>query len=1030
VKDLHRVLLIVANAGSGKTYRLVTRCLELIARGKAPDRILALTFTRKAAAEFLQKLFGRLADAARDPTKLAKLRDELGDPDLTAAQCGEWLRHLTAALPRLAMGTMDGFFGRIVRAFPFELGLGREFRLLDEAGLEEHRRLALDRLFDAAAATKGGLDQLVELLRQESRNRSDRSVLGTIESAAASLQQNYLETPPDVAWGDADRIWPAHDGILAAGSVADAVRELRDEIAATHPDLGVKATTQWDEWFDLALTHRPPRRMDEKLEKFLTEKLAGHSEDKKTGEPYVPVGGKTEDRLYLRERLPELRENLRRALIKLETEAKLDSSRALHTLLARYESVYDATVRETGALTFSDVALFLAASAQDPWRRDLDYRLDGRHDHWLLDEFQDTSRTQWRILEPLADEIIQDTSGARTFFYVGDTKQAIYGWRGGDARLFWEIRDRYNRGKTDVVEKEELEVSHRSSRAIVRTVQHVLNPQMLAQLSGDFRFPSQAVRVWEQAWVAHRSLDDAAEGYARLDIVHPQDDESSDEALSRQVLDILDEVQPLERGLDCAILVRTNDELARYVDILKKAGLPAAAEGKVNPCLATPAGLALLALIRFIASPANLIARDHALASPWRHVIGPDIDTFTATARHNARDGFAPVIRGWIQSAVTAGIITPHELDAFAATAAGFDTTRSGAGDWAGLVRAIDHRTLEENETPGAIRVMTVHQAKGLGVDVVILPELGGRAMTEFRDDSRISLHRDEQGHVQWGLALPRKDFCEADPVLSSAREEIRARQSYESLCVLYVAMTRAKKALYCVTAAGRNVKHAGKWLENTFPGDTDRREAGDAKWFTEYQKTKAPSRGFARQALVKHGPTETPTPLTLQVSGLRPPPSHRPSRRLDSIITNREARAIGTDVHRLLAAIEWFDGPPPEIPGNTPAAETVRHFLSTPEAHKIFTRPAGECLLWRERTYDVEINGEIHTGTFDRVLITLKDGHPTKAHISDFKTDRAGVDLSKKYHDQLEFYRQAAAKLLGLQLDQVTALPVSLQVA
>ena len=156
MKDLQRVLLIVANAGSGKTYRLVTRCLELIARGEPPDRILALTFTRKAAAEFLQKLFGRLADAARDPAKLAKLRDELGDPDLTAAQCGEWLRHLTAALPRLAMGTMDGFFGRIVRAFPFELGLGREFRLLDEAGLAEHRRLALDRLFDAAAATKGG----------------------------------------------------------------------------------------------------------------------------------------------------------------------------------------------------------------------------------------------------------------------------------------------------------------------------------------------------------------------------------------------------------------------------------------------------------------------------------------------------------------------------------------------------------------------------------------------------------------------------------------------------------------------------------------------------------------------------------------------------------------------------------------------------------------------------------------------------------------------------------------------------------
>jgi ATP-dependent exoDNAse (exonuclease V) beta subunit len=198
----------------------------------------------------------------------------------------------------------------------------------------------------------------------------------------------------------------------------------------------------------------------------------------------------------------------------------------------------------------------------------------------------------------------------------------------------------------------------------------------------------------------------------------------------------------------------------------------------------------------------------------------------------------------------------------------------------------------------------------------------------------------------------------------------------------------------------------------------TDRREAGDAKWFNKHKKTEAP----------KHGLTETPIPLTLQVSGLRPPPSHRPSRRLDSIITNREARAIGTDVHRLLAAIEWFDGLPPETPEDSPAAETVRRFLATPEGRLIFTRPAGEFILWRERTYDVEIEGETHTGTFDRVLITLNNGHPVEAQIYDFKTDQTGTDLQKKYHDQLESYRTAAAKLLGLRLDQVTAHLVPVQ--
>jgi ATP-dependent helicase/nuclease subunit A len=77
----------------------------------------------------------------------------------------------------------------------------------------------------------------------------------------------------------------------------------------------------------------------------------------------------------------------------------------------------------------------------------IDYRLDCKLDHWLLDEFQDTSDLQWEVLRNLADEILQDASGQRSFFYVGDVKQAIYGWRGGNARLFGKILEQY-RGRS------------------------------------------------------------------------------------------------------------------------------------------------------------------------------------------------------------------------------------------------------------------------------------------------------------------------------------------------------------------------------------------------------------------------------------------------------------------------------------------------------------------------------------------------------------------------------------------------------
>jgi hypothetical protein len=232
--------------------------------------------------------------------------------------------------------------------------------------------------------------------------------------------------------------------------------------------------------------------------------------------------------------------------------------------------------------------------------------------------------------------------------------------------------------------------------------------------------------------------------------------------------------------------------------------------------------------------------------------------------------------------------------------------------------------------------------------------------------------------------------------------------------------MTRAKKALYCVTAAGRNVKHAGKWLENTFPGDTDHREIGNPKWFNEYPKIEPPISDL-------RSPLTPDSPLITRCSPSTSP-SRRQPRRLESIITNREARELGTEVHRLLAAIEWFDGVPPDISGDNAAAEIVRHFLATSDAAKVFTRPPGEFLLWRERTYDVEIDGQIHTGTFDRVFITLNNGQPVAAQIYDFKNEPPDLDLSEKYQDQLDSYRTAAAKLLGLDLTQVSATAISVQ--
>ncbi len=235
--------MLVANAGSGKTYSLTTRVVTLLALGVEPKRIAALTFTKKAAGEFLDAVFWRIADAALDEGKLAQLRADTGVAELDAAACRGMLRRLVGQLGGLCMGTIDSLFARIARAFPAESGLSGDFTILGDSDVAAAREDALATLF--RERTGEGFDQFLTLVRLQSRKGSERDVFGTLLKAAGDLQDRFLETPPGVAWGDAAAIWPHGNAILDARDPREAADDLRRAIFATHPDLHEVAVTWW-----------------------------------------------------------------------------------------------------------------------------------------------------------------------------------------------------------------------------------------------------------------------------------------------------------------------------------------------------------------------------------------------------------------------------------------------------------------------------------------------------------------------------------------------------------------------------------------------------------------------------------------------------------------------------------------------------------------------------------------------------------------------------------------------------------------
>jgi ATP-dependent exoDNAse (exonuclease V) beta subunit len=143
-------------------------------------------------------------------------------------------------------------------------------------------------------------------------------------------------------------------------------------------------------------------------------------------------------------------------------------------------------------------------------------------------------------------------------------------------------------------------------------------------------------------------------------------------------------------------------------------------------------------------------------------------------------------------------------------------------------------------------------------------------------------------------------------------------------------------------------------------------------------------------------------------------------------ILGGGAARHLGTEVHELLAQVEWLGDQLDYAGASAEGAKLAREFLISDRA--AFMKSSGDNVtVWRERAFDVEIDGRAVSGIFDRVhILRGKDGTVLEAQVYDFKTDKDPSDLHEKYKEQLEDYARAAAKLLGLPRNNVQSHPVA----
>ncbi len=859
-----------ASAGTGKTHVLTARVLRLLLAGADPASILCLTFTKAGAAEMAGRIHQRLARWVRlKQTDLAAELKALGE-DYGPEDCDRartlFAKLLDSTGGGLRVQTIHAFAQSLLAGFPSEAGLvpgfrpleGREEQLLARATLAEmlvnaERAGDLGLIRDVQALSlrlgEGGAEAF---LRACARAPAGMAALGPREGVEARLRQLF-----GLPLGDVEEAI-ARDCADDAFDIAT-VQRLAAANRAWGTATGLAACDAIADWLAAGSAGRAAG-----LETLAFVVLTRGGEARKVAAGLLRATPDYEDHAA------RLAECCRRLLLLRRTAAVVVPLAAGLRAGQAYALDYARAKRAAGVVDFDDLIReaekLLLTDGMGDWVR---YKLDQQTDHILVDEAQDTNERQWNIVRALAGEFFAGegaSSGPRTIFTVGDYKQAIFGFQGTDPKSFDTARAWFAR-EAEAAEQDFLDLSmdrsFRSSPPILAVVDRVM-----AELGHD----ALGLPVPPNP---HESFHAGRSGSVTLWL--PRSEESAEEAgeegwisparqelatkIARQIRDWLDRPFFLEcrdrplRPEDILILLRSRGELASLIVArLHALNVPVAGVDRLS--LSAPLAVQdLLAAARFAAQPLDDLNLASLLVSP---LIGWSQDDLCSGAF--GRDGALwPHLRAHQPPERLAGLQSILNMADYAPPHLFFETILSGPLDGRrkllGRLGAEARDPIEEllssalefegnasaslqafldwfargeveivrdpSAPMDAVRVMTVHGAKGLQSPVLILADACADPERAGNPGLRLtSLPVGDGESVP--VFRPKKDEL-AEPLRSQVEEQDRLdRQEHWRL--LYVALTRAEERL-CIGGA---------------LGSRDRNGPAGTSWYAAVEKALA----------------------------------------------------------------------------------------------------------------------------------------------------------------------------------------------
>ena len=831
--DPARSFIVQAPAGSGKTELLIQRYLLLLARVEHPEEIVAMTFTRKAAGEMCSRVLAALA-AARGGGAAASEHDrttlELARAALARDAAAGWRIGENPA--RLRIQTIDSLCAELTRQMPVLSRFGAQPQTTDEPAdlYLEAARAVIALVADEADRADAARD--VERLLDHLDNDVERAE--QLLAAMLARRDHWLRRMRPI---DRELLEAALRDVRAAALarvralVPEPMRaELRAlaEFAFDRPGSPPFADGE-DDWAALAgilITKAGAWR------KVLTRKQ-GFAADG-LGQAWKQRAAALLDALAGQDELRDALQDMRRLPPPAYADAQWEALGAIARLLPLAAAQLKLVFQSRGRVDFTEVmhGAALALGAEDA-PSDLALALDYRIRHLLIDEFQDTSISQYELIARLTAG--WEPGDGRTVFAVGDPMQSIYRFREAEVGLF--LRARAEGIGSVGLEPVALGANFRSQAGIVDWV----NASFARLLPRHEDIATGAVPYTASVATRAAAPGDAVSVHALIDA------DPGEEA--QRVFDIVERERSADAAARIAILVRSRPHLNAIVARLKRGGVRFRAI-EIEALGERPVVQDLLALTRALSHPADRVAWLATLRAPWcgltladLHALAGDDHERTlleaigdaarvaalsadgrarlARVRDILLDALARRFRGSLRETVAgtwfalggpACVEDPTDLDD-AETFFEHLGQHEEAGemaDCAAFERGLDALyALPDVRADDRLQIMTIHKAKGLEFDCVIAPGLGRST-------------RGDEGSLFLWAELPRAGAeanlllapiheagADADPTYDWLRQIETRKQELESVRLLYVAATRARRSLHLIGSV-RSAQQAG----------------------------------------------------------------------------------------------------------------------------------------------------------------------------------------------------------------------------